>query len=127
MSNPHELKALQSRLKDAQAEEQTARDKLNRVAKELGDAEDRRAAIERSIRELTEAAKEPIVSEHALLRYIERFMGVDLESVRRAILTENAVKLIRFTKSGKINTDGRRLIVKNGTVVTIESVGREAA
>jgi chromosome segregation ATPase len=126
-NNGHELKALQTRLAEARTEETAARDKLNRAAKELGDAEDRRASIEARIRELTEAAKEPIVTEHALLRYIERFMGVDLESVRRAILIENAVKLIRFTKTGKINTDGRRLIVKNGTVVTIEPTEKEAA
>jgi hypothetical protein len=123
----HELKALQTRLTEALAEESAAREKLNRSTKEFGDAEKRRALIERKIRELTEVAKEPIVSEHALLRYIERFMGVDLESVRRAILTENAVKMIKFAKNGKINSDGRRLIVKNGTVVTVESVDKQAA
>jgi hypothetical protein len=123
----HELKALQTRLTEALAEESAARDKLNRAAKELGDAEDRRSSIQHKIRELEDAAKEPIVSEHALLRYIERFMGVDLESVRRAILTENAVKMIKFAKNGKVNTDGRRLIVKNGTVVTVESVDKQAA
>lgn len=127
MTNPHELKALQSRLKEAQAEVDSCEERANRAMAVWKDSIDRVNKIQASIREIEDSAKEPIVSEHALLRYIERFMNVDLESVRRAILTENAVKLTRFTKTGKVTTDGRRLVVKNGTVVTVEPTEKEAA
>lgn len=127
MSNPHELKALQSRLKEAQAEADSFIERARQANAAASEALSRRDKIQAQIREIEECAKEPIVTEHALLRYIERFMAVDLESVRRAILTENAVKLIKFTKTGKVTTDGRRLIVKNGTVVTVEPIGQEAA
>jgi hypothetical protein len=127
MNTPHDLKALQTRLREAKTEAETCLERARRANDACSDALKRVKQIEASIRELEESAKEPIVSEHALLRYIERFMGVDLESVRRAILTENAVKLIKFAKNGKINTDGRRLIVKNGTVVTVEPTEKEAA
>lgn len=126
MSNPHELKALQSRLREAEAEVDSLTERAEAAYKVALEAAARRDSIQQMIRAFEESSKEPVVTEHALLRYIERFMGVDLESVRRAILTENAVKLIRFTKSGKINTDGHRLIVKNGAVVTVEPIGREA-
>jgi hypothetical protein len=123
----HELKALQTRLREAEAEAEMHVEKARLANNAASEALKRRDKIKAAIREIEESAKEPIVSEHALLRYIERFMGVDLELVRRAILTENAVKMIKFAKSGKINTDGRRLVVKNGTVVTVESVDKQAA
>lgn len=126
MSNPHELKALQSRLRDAQAEADACMDRARVANNAVSEALKRRDKIQAQIRDIEESAKEPIVTEHALLRYIERFMNVDLESVRRAILTESAVKLIKFTKTGKVTTDGRRLIVKNGTVVTVEPIDKAA-
>jgi len=126
MSNPHELKALQSRLREAQAEADACIDRARVANNAASEALKRRDKIQAQIRDIEEGSKEPIVTEHALLRYIERFMNVDLESVRRAILTESAVKLIKFTKTGKVTTDGRRLIVKNGTVVTVEPIDKAA-
>jgi hypothetical protein len=125
--NPHELKALQSRLREAEAERDSCEERSNRALDAWKTAIDRVKQINAQIREIEDSAKEPIVTEHALLRYIERFMNVDLEQVRKAILTEQAVKLIKFTKTGKVTTDGRRLVVKNGTVVTVEPTEREAA
>jgi hypothetical protein len=125
--NPHELKALQSRLREAEAERDSCEERSNRALEAFRGAIARVDSIKSQIREIEDAAKEPIVTEHALLRYIERFMNVNLEEVRKAILTEQAVKLIKFTKTGKVTTDGRRLVVKNGTVVTVEPTEREAA
>ncbi|CAH2910614.1 MAG: hypothetical protein CPSOU_1818 [uncultured Paraburkholderia sp.] len=127
MTNPHELKVLQSRLKEAQAEADSYIERARVANDAASEALKRRDRIQAQIREIEEAAKEPIVTEHALLRYIERFMNVDLEQVRKAILTEQAVKLIKFTRTGKVTTDGRRLVIKNGTVVTVEPTQREAA
>jgi hypothetical protein len=126
MNAPHDLKALQTRLREATREADSCEERATRAMAVWKEALDNVTKIETQIRELEDTAKEPIVSEHALLRYIERFMGVDLESVRRAILTETAVKMIKFTRNGKVTTDGRRLIIKNGTVVTIEPT-KEAA
>jgi predicted RNase H-like nuclease (RuvC/YqgF family) len=127
MSNPHELKALQTRLKEAQAEAESLVEKARIATKDASEALRRKDKIAAQIREIEEAAKEPIVTEHAMLRYIERFMDVDLEAVRKAILTDEAVKMIKFARSGKITANGRRLIVKNGSVVTVEPIEREAA
>lgn len=125
-ASAHELKALQTRLKEAEVEAEGFIEKARLANEAASAALKRRDTIRASIQALEESTKEPIVTEHALLRYIERFMSVDLESVRRAILTDQAVKLIKFTRTGKINTDGRRLIVKNGTVVTVEPLERDA-
>lgn len=120
MTTGHELKTLQTRLKEATIEAESLLERARLANDAAADAIKRRDKIRAAIREIEEAAKEPIVTEHALLRYVERIMGVDLEAVRKAILTESAVKMIKFTKTGKVTTDGRRLVVKNGTVVTIE-------
>jgi chromosome segregation ATPase len=43
----------------------------------------------------------PIVSEHALLRYIERVMCVDLKAIEKDILTEKIICLLEQFPSGK--------------------------
>ncbi len=40
-------------------------------------------------------AIEPTVSDHALLRYMERLYGIDIEACKKAILTDNVEKAIR--------------------------------
>jgi hypothetical protein len=67
--------------------------------------------------------KEVRVSDHALLRYIERAMGVDLDEFRAAILTEQNRKAIEFAGDCTIKSNGVEFIVKNRTVVTVIAKG----
>lgn len=61
---------------------------------------------------------EPVVSEHALLRYIERRLGLNLNDVRAEILHGRTEQIRKF-KTCKIKTDGMTLVVKNQVVVTV--------
>jgi len=62
--------------------------------------------------------KEPSVSTHALLRYIERVLGVDIAAVEREILTPANVAAIRAGAT-RIRTANMDLIVKDQVVITV--------
>lgn len=71
------------------------------------------------IREPLTASRDcPRVSDHALLRYLERAKGVDVEAARAEILTTEHAMAI---KAGAVGiTIGRvYLPVRNGCVVTV--------
>lgn len=57
----------------------------------------------------------PHVTDHAVLRYLERVQGFDIEAVRRAI----ALKCKGATVARSVLSDGFSYMIKNGTVVTI--------
>lgn len=60
---------------------------------------------------------EPLVSDHAVLRELQRARGIDVEAVRRQI----AAKVRRGVAQGAcgVLVDGLRYVIRNGTVVTI--------
>jgi hypothetical protein len=116
MSNPHDLKFMQVRKSKLEAELESLNiDKtdlsvrINKVNQELTSLNQRIAAMD-----LT-----PGVTEHAMLRYIERVLGVDLKEVEDAILTESNLKLIEFSPNCKIKSHGIEFIVKSKKVISV--------
>lgn len=59
-----------------------------------------------------------VVSDHALVRYMERVMGYDMNQVRNLILTDEVKS---FIKAGActIKKDGYTLRVVDNTIVTV--------
>lgn len=117
--DPHRLKALQTRRQKLAAQHKemlreiaVAQKQAAAVAKEL-------AELEAEIETLESAAEEPLVSEHAMLRYIERVMGVDLDEVRAAILDPRTAEAIKALGSGVYPGEGFRLRVRGKTIVTV--------
>jgi predicted nuclease with TOPRIM domain len=107
---------------------QTERNRLTDCRHELFQQNDRQQAeldrinnelrhIEFEITKL-QSHRDPVVSEHALLRYIERRLGLNLDDVRAEIL-QGRTEQIRKFKTCKIKTDGMTLVVKNQVVVTV--------
>jgi hypothetical protein len=115
-----ELKGYQSQLAKAQADAQVAAAALSAAQREHSLAQNKAKQLEAKIKELQESSVEPIVSEHAMLRWLERVNGLSLDQVRAVILGDGTADMIKFMKSGKISKDGHTLIVKNNTVVTVE-------
>lgn len=106
----HELKELQTERSKLEAE----RDSLTR---QINVCNTRIAEIEKRIRQLTAV---PVVSEHALLRYLERKLGIDLEEVKKEILTDETAERIKQFGSGRFPIgDGMRAVVKQNVVVSV--------
>ena len=60
-----------------------------------------------------------VVTEHAMLRYIERVLGIDLGDLENRILPESSVKSIASLGDGEFPVGDHRIRVKNGHVVTV--------
>lgn len=62
----------------------------------------------------------PIVSEHAMLRFCERALGLDLEQLTSDVLPDEVIKQIEVMGDGKYPIGhGCKVVVENRVVVTV--------
>jgi len=73
--------------------------------------------IEESLKKSTR--KEVIVSEHAILRFIERVIGVDLEEIQEKILPPGNSEAVMSFGDGTFPVDDHIIQVRNGVIVTV--------
>jgi len=64
-----------------------------------------------------------LVTDHAVVRYLERVMGVDVDAVRAKILADGRRDLLPKIRFGKIRiADGSVVLkVREGRVVTVQT------
>lgn len=61
-----------------------------------------------------------LVSDHAVVRYLERIEGVDIEAIKKKILPEHMVKMTKALGNGYYPVgDTHKIRVKDGIVVTV--------
>ena len=61
-----------------------------------------------------------IVSEHAMLRYIERVLGIDLKEIENRILTDEIKEQYKIVGSRRFSiNDEFRTLIRDNVVVTI--------
>lgn len=115
--SPHELKGLLVQLTNARSELAAKRDAVTMAQGQLKAAQVRVAELSGRI---ADAEKEPAITEHAMLRYIERAHGLDLDELRQFILTPALTKQIKVLGSGKYPIPhGLKAVVKGMTIVSI--------
>jgi len=114
-----ELKGLTTQLEKAKAElslanneRVAAQDKYNSLNRRVNE-------ISQRMKELTRKPEKIIISEHALLRYVERVMGVDLEKIKETILSNRPLQQTTV-KNFQTLLDGHNYVVKDNVLVTIE-------
>lgn len=62
------------------------------------------------------------VSEHCLLRYLERVKGIDIHELEREILCEQVLGLVEsLGVNGTFPAAGFSVVLKNGTAITIKT------
>lgn len=116
-----ELKGLETRLKKAEAYYELTCSDHREAKKKMDEAWAVIQNIKDMIFNLKESTKTPIVTEHAILRYLERQKGIDMDSIHKCILTDKNIEIINQLGTGKItNADGMKIVFKNRTVVTVE-------
>ena len=62
------------------------------------------------------------VSDHAIVRYLERIMGFDIELIRNAIATPGIKKQTDILGNGEFITGKCRVVVVNNTAVTVKNL-----
>lgn len=63
------------------------------------------------------------ITDHAVIRYLERVRGVDIEAVRREIRAKIAL-IQDYPGATGILVDGFRYVVANGAILTIHDIGK---
>lgn len=75
--------------------------------------------------EETGRSDELIVSDHAVLRYLERVKGLDIKALRQEILTDELKSLHTRLGNGKYpietGSDKGRAVINNNIIVTVEA------
>lgn len=121
MKDVHKLKRLRSQLAIAMGEREALKIKVSNVQREYNTKANEVKTIEREIA----AAEKPEVlrvSEHALLRYLERVKGINIAELEKEILSESVVKLVeQLGGSGTYPNEGFSVVIKNFNVVTVET------
>lgn len=115
-----EVKGLESQLKVLIGKREAKKTEVARIQREYQEI----IKSEKNLAEKISTIKENkgiTVTEHAILRYLERVKGVDLKEVEDEILTESLrTNVSVLGGNGKYPLVGCRAVLKNGTVVTIE-------
>ena len=103
LKQKEELKKLQSLLVKQKSE-------IDLIKRERQLADERLAVAERNLKKIEEEMKKVksgnkiIVSEHAILRYLERTMELDIKSIEKEILTDETVRQYRNTGKRQISS-----------------------
>lgn len=115
--NPHELKNLQTKRAAAIAKANVAKDRFRSASQELNDAE---TELKRVNEQMRAAERTFQVSEHAVLRYVERVLQVQVATIPSTIAAAIQNKVEQLGDGRYPVVDGFVAVVRNKTVVTIE-------
>ncbi len=124
----HELKGLKTRrakvakeLADLNTNYANVEEALKAIARKIDAKTAELGEIDQQIDEVKKSG--PVVTEHAMLRYLERVMGIDLGQVAEDILTPEIVDQIGTLANATIpHPNGCKLVVRDRVVVTVEGV-----
>lgn len=113
-----ELKSLQVRITKAKAELKELSKDRNELNSRCSKLQNMIKVLEASIEKLTD--KELIVSEHAIIRFMQYAMGLDIKQIENRILEKNLEATVNVTGDGKYPIcEGLTAVVKKGSIVTI--------
>jgi len=118
VKNSQFLKSLQSQRDKEEAKLPSLREAVKVAREELSRVANRVAKLNQDIESLTD--KEITISEHAILRYIERTGEIDTDHIRARILPEQVKHQAQVLGDGNYPIgEGCRIVVKGNTVVTV--------
>lgn len=109
-----EIGAIDARIAQLRAEAKPLRDQVANIDRQMSKLGLEKAALEAALAEKRAA---PRVSDHAVIRYLERKHGFSFEDVRAKLLTP-AVRLAMDMGAEGVKIDGGTLKLKGKCVVT---------
>lgn len=87
------------------------------LTEELRTSKRKIADVEKQIRHFTSI--DIIVSEHAIVRYLERVENINISEVKEKILTPKLIEMVTTLGNGIFPLEGFRVKVVNRVVVTV--------
>jgi hypothetical protein len=123
MSAHAELKSLKTRQSELEAERKRLTQQVSESQRQLSAVIRSLKAVNKDIDKLVEANKGVVITEHAILRFIERVLGTDIESIKAMMMPEKTEEQIQLLRSGTFPVITRdqtwKLKAKKGSVVTV--------
>lgn len=92
--------------------------RIGELEKTLADTKSEFGQVRAEIAKRTRPATAPSIADHALLRFMERALGFDIDGLREQILTP-AVKAAISAGASCVTVDGFKMIVENNKIVTV--------
>lgn len=118
-----ELKELEGRRAAAEARAKSIKEELRSVRRRASDADNELFRVDKAIQDLKakmERHDTPIiVSEHAILRYLERVTKIDMEEVKRKILPKDTQFQAVRLGNGSYPVGDYFVKIRNNVVVTV--------
>ncbi len=114
------LRSLKVQVEKFHIELQTAQAELNIAEAKRNKLKARIQKIEAEIARLGSFHKIPLVSEHALVRYLERVHNIDMDRVREELLSPALLAAIQSLGNGEFPMKDFIAVVRQNTVVTIK-------
>ena len=101
---------------------ETLKKELERTQNNLENKENQLVNIQNEVNRLENNVL--VVSDHALIRYMERIMGIDMQMIKDAILTDTVKRMHLKLGDGKYpvaveNNDNCIIVIRSGVVVTL--------
>jgi len=120
IQNQVNLKQLSSRLNEARSELEAERLRQREINAKVGSLESRIHKLQEQIKIYTQGEKGLTITEHAIIRYLERVIGLNIEELKNKIVPSDVLEKIKsLGGSGSFPVEGCTLKVKGYTVVSI--------
>lgn len=118
MSAGTELKALETRIKTHQADLKMLKDQQAEISKQITAKQQQISAVQGQIDKLKRS--DLVLSEHALLRYIERAQLVDVKAIEGQLITPALRLQVQTLGDGEYPVGDLKAVVKQNMIVTIK-------
>lgn len=115
------IKGLKSQLQKAQGDVDALMAQIKALQKEHSQKVNQTNTLRQQIQSAENDGKLK-VSEHAILRYLERVKGIDLDLVQLEILSPKVMAMVeKLGQNGSYPSDGFQVVMKDGTVITVKT------
>lgn len=118
-----ELKRLQSLLNQLQLEYKALQESQSRLKMEIETKCRQIQEVEGKIQTLKGSHETIIISEHAIIRYLERVYGLDLEKIRQEILPPPIAIQAKTIGNGRYGVMGHTVLIKDNVAITVLTDG----
>lgn len=123
LRNKETLKQLQTRRTKLLAEQERLDRERKDTSKRYSETENTIKHLDEQIAMLKNTTPGIVITEHAMLRYLERVKGIDLDEIKIEILTEGLVDKINTLINATIpleHVKGFRAVVRDRVIVSIK-------
>ena len=120
MKEVRKIKRLKSQLKEMEGDADALKIEVANKQREYSFKMNAIKDIKSKIDDLEKKDNKIKVSEHAILRYLERVKGVDISEIEKEILSDDVVELVdKLGGSGGYPNKNFKVLMKDYTVTTV--------